>query len=87
MNIITKYINIFLKACPDGKEKQDFLCYNPCRSGYKGVGPVCWENCRDGYVDWGAFCTKPGRIYSKRCNGLECNGDFWRLRCNWVNHG
>jgi hypothetical protein len=27
--------------CDGGKEKDDGLCYNPCKDGYNGVGPMC----------------------------------------------
>lgn len=30
-------------VCPEGKEEQASLCYNPCPEGYKGRGPVCWK--------------------------------------------
>ena len=34
---------IYSLDCPEGKVKDAGLCYNPCREGYKGVGPVCWK--------------------------------------------
>jgi cytolysin (calcineurin-like family phosphatase) len=30
-------------GCPNGKVNEDGLCYTPCPSGWKGVGPVCWK--------------------------------------------
>ena len=35
-----KFMNL---VCPEGKQKDAGLCYNPCPEGYKGVGPVCWK--------------------------------------------
>ncbi len=40
-----------VQVCRDGKTNQAGLCYEPCRSGYNGVGPVCWANTPSGYVD------------------------------------
>ncbi len=45
--------------CPHGKAYDAGLCYRPCKSGYKGVGPVCWQSCLPGFADHGAFCGKP----------------------------
>lgn len=28
-------------TCPEGKQKQDSLCYKPCKDGYRGQGPTC----------------------------------------------
>ena len=33
-------------GCPDGKQKDAGLCYNPCPEGFKGVGPVCWKGAK-----------------------------------------
>ncbi|KAI9136972.1 hypothetical protein BKA69DRAFT_1128626 [Paraphysoderma sedebokerense] len=29
------------KSCPGEKEVDQALCYEPCKAGYKGVGPMC----------------------------------------------
>jgi len=35
-------------TCPSTKSDLDAgLCYEPCESGYHGVGPVCWANSRN----------------------------------------
>lgn len=47
-------------GCGSGQELDAGLCYDRCRSGYRGVGPVCWESCAAGFRDDGAFCAKPG---------------------------
>jgi hypothetical protein len=54
-------------SCPSGSEKNGALCYKPCKSGYKGVGPVCWSNkCPRGYDKCGpALCIK---------SGVSCSG-------------
>ena len=49
--------------CKDGKENNAGLCYQPCRAGYKGVGPVCWEvTCPTvngtQWIDCGAGCAQ-----------------------------
>jgi len=43
-------------ACKDTEQWDAGLCYKPCPSGMKGVGPVCWEFCKSGESDTGAFC-------------------------------
>lgn len=48
-----------ISTCPSDKEKNGFLCYPKCRSGFKGVGPVCWQYCPKNFRDDGAFCAKP----------------------------
>jgi hypothetical protein len=35
--------------CIDGKVNDAGLCYKPCRSGTKGIGPVCWGDKPSGY--------------------------------------
>jgi hypothetical protein len=32
-------------GCAAGLEYQDGLCYLPCNSNYRGIGPLCWHNC------------------------------------------
>merc|ERR1712226_810380 len=44
-------------GCKPEEENNAALCYKPCRSGYKGVGPVCWGQCPSGYSDCGALCS------------------------------
>ena len=36
-------VGLIPKDCGSEKEYDAGLCYKPCRSGYKGVGPVCWD--------------------------------------------
>lgn len=36
-------VGIIPKDCGKDKEYDAGLCYKPCKSGYKGVGPVCWD--------------------------------------------
>ena len=32
-------------SCPESKSELDAgLCYEPCQTGYHGVGPVCWAD-------------------------------------------
>jgi hypothetical protein len=46
-----------LSTCPTGKDKDAWLCYTQCKSGFYGVGPVCWQHCTSGRVDCGAGCS------------------------------
>ncbi len=45
--------------CPSDKHEDAGLCYKPCRSHFKGVGPVCWGECPHGFKDTGVDCLKP----------------------------
>ena len=82
-------VGVPLSSCPSDKEKDAWLCYPKCKSGYDGVGPVCWQGCPGGYVDTGAFChinkplTKKGKWECvKRVFGvcimkaLDCPGGY-----------
>lgn len=49
--------------CPPGKMRdahdQLGLCYTPCPSGSKAIGPVCWQSCKGVYgTGCGAACAK-----------------------------
>jgi len=44
-------------TCKTTEEYDAGLCYDPCTSGYDGVGPVCWEICQAGYYECGALCV------------------------------
>ena len=46
-----------VSTCPAGKDKDAWLCYTQCKSGFYGVGPVCWQHCLPGRVDCGAGCS------------------------------
>ena len=69
-----KFLMSLHLECPEGKEKDAGLCYNPCPEGYKGVGPVCWKGikshprgvgtlmihkCPENTLDADGFCFKP----------------------------
>ena len=45
-------------VCDGGKKLENTLCYKPCRSGTKGVGPVCWGLKPNGWVDCGFAWAK-----------------------------
>ena len=47
-------------ACPSGREKDGVLCYKPCKSGFRGVGPVCWEECSASRTPCAAGCAQSG---------------------------
>lgn len=47
-------------VCKPNEEEQAALCYDPCKNGFKGVGPVCWEKCPDGMTECGALCIAHG---------------------------
>lgn len=66
------------KKCSGGKENQDGLCYNPCPSGFKGIGPVCWANeCPSIYpVRCVAGCART----SGDCKGALTDQVFTSLR-------
>ena len=76
--------------CPADKQYDAGLCYKPCETDYKGVGPICWQNCSPGFRDDGAFCFKPapygrgGGYPWKFGDGL--NDDGMRSRCE-KDHG
>ena len=38
-------------TCAPNEQYDAGLCYTPCRSGYKSVGPMCWEQCPSGYSE------------------------------------
>ncbi|APR80748.1 Hypothetical protein A7982_06095 [Minicystis rosea] len=64
-------------TCNHGKIYDAGLCYDRCKTGYKGIGPVCWAECPDGYTDTGALCTKgeiiPKESYTRGAGTpLEC---------------
>jgi hypothetical protein len=49
-------------ACAPGKERSGLLCYPPCKSDFKGVGPVCWQSCPSQLpTNCGAGCAKSGK--------------------------
>lgn len=56
-------VGVPVSACPEGQEKDAWLCYRTCedigKEGWKGVGPVCWQSCPAGFRDDGAYCFKP----------------------------
>lgn len=56
-------VGVPVSACPQGREKDAWLCYRTCedigKPGWKGVGPVCWQRCPEGFRDDGAYCFKP----------------------------
>jgi len=45
-------------TCSSSQERKAGLCYNKCKSGYKGVGPVCWANIPDGMKGCGMGAAK-----------------------------
>lgn len=51
--------------CPAGQQYDAGLCYQPCRSGFSGVGPVCWGSCPAGYADHGATCYRDPQVIVK----------------------
>jgi hypothetical protein len=50
--------------CGPGREYDAGLCYPPCATGFRGVGPVCWQTCPPGYSDDGATCRHDASIIS-----------------------
>jgi hypothetical protein len=92
------FSTIFDNTCPTwfgdrSKTELDAgLCYQPCDSGYNGVGPVCWaetvnigvgrpvglEPCNPGWVNEGLICREPITCTPIKCaTGL----DFFRKGC------
>jgi hypothetical protein len=51
--------------CQGGMEYDAGLCYQPCRSGFNGVGPVCWGRCPPDYADHGATCYRDPNVIVK----------------------
>jgi len=68
-----------IDSCRPGEEKNGWLCYPNCKSGFYGVGPVCWAYCRPGFRDDGALCSKPGSITS--ADNSQCP---WYDKCGLV---
>ena len=52
----------FSSGCPDGKQLDAGLCYNPCPEGYKGVGPVCWKGIK----------SHPRGVGTGRVSKMDC---------------
>ena len=46
-----------LSTCPSDEDKDAWLCYHKCRSGFHGVGPVCWQDCPSGRTNCGVGCA------------------------------
>jgi hypothetical protein len=46
-------------SCKPDQQFDAALCYNHCKSGYKGIGPVCWGSCPSGFKNCGALCLSP----------------------------
>jgi hypothetical protein len=70
----------------DGK-----LCYDPCKTGFKGVGPICWKACPSGYRDDGATCRRDVHIIAsygrgigkvQKIEGGEKDAGLWYKKCN-----
>jgi len=53
------------------------LCFTPCKTGYKGVGPLCWGQC-NGYYGFkcGLLCVE---------NQSECSNFILNLASSAVN--
>ena len=51
--------------CKPEEEEDAALCYDPCNSGYNGVGPVCWEDCPENTTECGALCLAQGETCSQ----------------------
>mmetsp|Transcript_17854 Transcript_17854/g.25423 ORF Transcript_17854/g.25423 Transcript_17854/m.25423 type:complete len:397 (-) Transcript_17854:151-1341(-) len=47
-----------LAGCAPGLEYDAGLCYPPCASGYKGIGPVCWATGPPQWTECGAGYAK-----------------------------
>jgi hypothetical protein len=76
-------------TCPKNKPELDAgLCYERCRSGFRGVGPVCWaetqsvgvgvpiglEPCPDRWVNDGLICREP---ITNDCSWKGLFGECW----------
>ena len=46
--------------CPEGKEQEGFLCYDPCGPGQTGSHNVCWGQCPIGTEQCGVLCLRHG---------------------------
>ena len=47
-------------TCPQGKEQEGFMCYDPCGPGEEGSHNVCWGTCPAGTEQCGVLCLKHG---------------------------
>lgn len=69
--------------CDAQHVKDAGLCYVPCKTGYKGVGPVCWGKCNEGYRDDGATCRRDAHIFGKKSYGRGAGYVLWKKdKCN-----
>jgi len=73
--------------CAEGQQYDAALCYTPCKSNYKGVGPVCWEHCKDGYKDDGATCRRDAHIFGKNSYGRGAGYALWDKKKCEKKHG
>jgi hypothetical protein len=49
---------VIRNVCPGKKEYNAGLCYDPCTTGYFGIGPVCWGQVPKGWVECGMGAAK-----------------------------
>ena len=53
-----------LPVCPSERERHQGLCYKPCPTNSKPIGPLCWHNCEgtEYPASMGALCCKDEAI-------------------------
>ncbi len=56
-------------GCRPGYVEEGWLCYKPCKPGYKGIVTRCFENCPAGTVDDGVTCRAPIETKAKTSYG------------------
>ena len=42
--------------CGSTRDADAGLCYDKCKTGFRGVGPVCWQQCQAGWTSCAAGC-------------------------------
>jgi len=70
----TRFFSITPDTCHSTKSDLDAgLCYEPCESGYHGVGPVCWADSMNVGI---------GKVMTPR----SCDEMGYKLENNWEDH-
>jgi len=46
--------------CPEGKDQDGLLCYDPPQKGWRRIAATYWQDCPAGTTDFGVGCSKEG---------------------------
>jgi hypothetical protein len=45
-------------VCPDGKDQEGLLCYDPPQKGWRRIAATYWQDCPSGAKDIGVACER-----------------------------